>query len=100
MFHAGFSLWWPWRERPTVDYIYRNWHIFGTKNLEFQVSSFGNRFTLLAFEFRLEPWGQSHGGASLVFELLNQYLNISVYDSRHWDQEENKWETTDEKTNV
>ncbi len=46
---------------------------------------------ILGFEFRFTI-RQDHAGLFLSFCLLGYDIIINVYDSRHWNNEENRWE--------
>lgn len=36
-----------------------------------------------------------HAGPSLYFEILGLFLALDIYDNRHWNYEEKRWEDCD-----
>lgn len=52
---------------------------------------------ILDLEVRFSLKGEDHAGLYLEFGLLGYSIMFSVYDSRHWDYENNTWEVYDEE---
>lgn len=44
----------------------------------------------------LRWYGSDHQGPELDINLLGFMFNVKVYDSRHWNYEENRWMTREE----
>lgn len=62
------------------------------KHFEFQFES--KRFHNNPFELNLR-WTlhEDHAGFSFTFSIYKLFwLNISLYDCRHWDYQNNKWQ--------
>jgi hypothetical protein len=49
---------------------------------------------LLDLTFAFHPRGRDHGGLKLEVGLLGVELSFNIYDSRHWDEDANKWADT------
>ena len=61
------------------------------KSFECQIAQW-EMYNLFDFELALIWWGQDHAGPSLTVEILGLMFNVKIYDHRHWDHENNKWE--------
>ena len=64
------------------------------KYLEFDAGYFKPRSSYFDFIFR---WTRNihHAGPSLWIELFGIFLALDIYDNRHWNYEEEKWEDCD-----
>ncbi len=72
----------------------RTWNgIIGSsyKAWEVQVMETNN---IVEFEFRL-TFRQDHAGISLELGLLGRNICAQIYDTRHWNHNENKWKNYD-----
>jgi hypothetical protein len=64
------------------------------KSLEVQLDLFNKNMSPGYFEF-LFMWTrqQDHAGPSFSFSIFRIiFFNIQVYDHRHWDHDNNRWE--------
>jgi hypothetical protein len=66
------------------------------KNFEIQLGHFHNLPTLFSFEVDTRWRGHDHAGPSFDLTILWFYVMVKIYDNRHWDYSENKWEVYDE----
>lgn len=71
------------------------WQISKNKSFEIQFE-FNRRWNdfnvdLFNFKFKVNRKGD-HAGLDVTFELFEKlFLNIHLYDIRHWDYDNNKW---------
>lgn len=91
MININFGLSWPQKQDGSLskDYFYKEGHLFAKKYWEIQCSKMGGE--LLGFRFRFDPIGSAHGGLHVEFNFLRRMLAFTIYDSRHWNYEENRW---------
>ena len=64
------------------------------KYLEVQLDKFKDGWSY--FELSLK-WTRKthHAGISFTFEIMSYFLGIDIYDNRHWNYEEEKWQDCD-----
>lgn len=71
------------------------WHcsLSRFKVFEIQFARFGEGSW---FKFRID-WSKKtdHAGLSFYIDIFHVFLEAKVYDSRHWDYENNRWENTE-----
>jgi hypothetical protein len=89
MIYVGFSLKNPFWEDRFQNIWNRCWKIFKNKNLEIE---FYKHSSLLGFSVNFNPIARDHGGFRFDIELLGYTFDFNLYDSRHWDYENNCWE--------
>jgi hypothetical protein len=65
----------------------------------FEIQTFIGAEHLFKFELDLRLTGRDHAGPSIELVFLCLGLNLKIYDSRHWDYEENYWDYTAYKDN-
>jgi hypothetical protein len=63
-----------------------------SKHKHWEVEFMFNLNTIFAFELYTQLSGLDHAGPKLIIGLLCFELSMSMYDSRHWDDETNDWE--------
>jgi hypothetical protein len=78
-----------------IDYVEYDRSL--TKNKAFEVQFTKWPATTL-FSVGLDTcWvGQDHGGIRFDIELFGYFLNLNLYDKRHWDYENHCWEVYEE----
>jgi len=92
MIYFNFRLENPWsKQREEVDYFYKTWHLYKTKYLEVEINRYGIN-PLFNFVLDLCWRGQDHAGPSIEIALFGFWINLKMYDSRHWNYDENRWE--------
>lgn len=93
MIFLSFDISWPfkWDVNFQKDYIEFDKKITKNKALSVQLSRMGNN--LLGFELNYCPFGSDHAGLIIDLSLLRHHLIINSYDIRHWNYDENRWET-------
>jgi hypothetical protein len=65
----------------------------------FEIQTFIDAEHLFQFELDLRLSGRDHAGPSVEVVFLCLGLTLKIYDSRHWDYEENCWDYTAYKDN-
>ena len=66
--------------------------VFKNKYLEIQCQAWSWRDSGRYFDFHTH-WTTAgdHAGFEIHFEIMGWFLNIKVYDCRHWDYKNNRW---------
>jgi len=67
--------------------------IYGNKNWEVQLVRCS--YYLLELDLDLCFTGKSHAGPALQIGLLGFSASVKIYDGRHWDDLNNRWERYD-----
>ena len=73
-----------------IDYYEKIWNITKYKNIEAQISSFKMGMIItggLRISFK-----EDHAGIYFCFGIFGIEVMIDFYDSRHWNDKENRWE--------
>lgn len=73
------------------SYKYAHFSITKNKNLDFQLSRWK-----YSPKFDIDLWirrAQDHGGVDFNLILFGYEFNITFYDTRHWDRENNCYES-------
>jgi hypothetical protein len=91
---ASFRLPSGWSKNRKVNWFssYRDISLSEHKHFEWQTDYFGWT-NVLDFCVDLIPHGESHAKIGFDFTILGFMVSCSIYDSRHWDYENQKWET-------
>ena len=68
--------------------------IFKNKYLEIQLDKFQDGWNY--FDFTMK-WTRNkhHAGFNFHIEFFSYFIMIDIYDNRHWNYEEEKWEDCD-----
>lgn len=74
--------------------FHKSWDLSKNKNLEIQVIY--NSRMLFLIEANLMFGGRDHGGLELCLGLFGLELLMEMPDRRHWNNEQNRWETEEE----
>ena len=93
MIHFSFTLMNPFKakDREQKDYFCKDWSLTKNKFLEIQVSRWTmNDIVSVSLDTRW--YGQDHGGVRLNLELFGFMFCAQLYDNRHWDYDNHKWE--------
>jgi hypothetical protein len=64
-----------------------------TKNKHFEFEVWHESNELLVVALSTDFGGSDHAGPHITLGLLGYSLNWKIYDSRHWDYDNNTWET-------
>ena len=78
----------------TKHYVEFSKKLSTNKAFEFQVSKFAPT-DLINFCINLTFYGEDHAGFKFDIEVFGYFLSVQIYDTRHWDYENHKWETYD-----
>lgn len=79
------------------DYFYKHKTLSKNKSFEIQISKWSNISTAFVFDLDLNWKGDDHAGPHLEIDLFGFMLDVKIYDHRHWDYENHKWEVYDEQ---
>ena len=92
MIHFTFRIENPWAKSGQTkrDFLCRDWKITKNKNLEVQVTWFDWQ-TLFEIHAETHWRGHDHAGPRLEITVLGLFMNVQLYDGRHWNREENRW---------
>jgi hypothetical protein len=89
MIHITLNINSPFSVHKTKHYFIKDWKISKTKRLSIQLSKLGN--SLIGFSFSYNHAGRDHAGLDMNISLFNHYFIITLYDTRHWYHEKNRW---------
>lgn len=84
----------PWAKNDFKDIYHTDGNLSKRKGWEFQI--YKHSFSVFEMHFSYTVRGTNHAGLTLTFALLGYCANFTVYDSRHWDYENNCWEKHDD----
>ncbi len=92
MIYLSAALTWPFKHNPKFygDYFWKTWKLSKNKSLEIQVAKGSDE--LIGFMFRLS-FNQDHAGLMIDLSLFRRSIYFQIYDNRHWDHENNCYET-------
>lgn len=76
----------------TYDFFAKTWIVSKNKNLEIQICKWRPVLTLFEFYLDIRFKGRDHAGPYLNIEFFGFAIMVNLYDSRHWDDENNRWE--------
>lgn len=65
------------------------------KNLEIQLSRWSRIVHIIELELDTRFTGRDHAGPRIYVGLLGFFLSLQIYDHRHWDYENGRWDTHD-----
>lgn len=96
MIFFNFKIFNPWfkykkNDKESIHYFYKNKQISKNKNLEIQLSKFSPE-NLLDFVVDLRWKGRDHQGPEFEISVFGYMCMMKIYDSRHWNYEESKWD--------
>lgn len=85
----------PWRPNyewtKTKTFAHFERKLFGTKAINFQISRF-EPYYLFDISLNLLLDGHDHAGPELNIEIFGYAFILQLYDTRHWDYENERWE--------
>ncbi len=91
MINLRFSVENPWWDRFENIYAAHGATLFKHKFWEVQVMKSDD---IIAVDLRITT-RQDHAGIDLWLGLLGYAINLQIYDHRHWNHEEKRWEIYD-----
>lgn len=100
VFLFNFDISWPWHKRSSdtvYDYFYREWQISKNKSFEIQFSKYNVANSLLEFRIDFRFVGEDHAGPGIYIEIWKYFLNIQLYDHRHWNYDQARWYSVEEE---
>ena len=80
----------------TRDVFLRNYRIAKHKNLEIQVSFWSGVDEFFSINLDTHLTGRDHAGPQFDLTILWFYVSVKLYDDRHWDDANERWEVYDE----
>lgn len=90
MIYSKFSLTNPWA-RDNFKHL-KMWTGRLTKSKVWELELISSSWYLLHIQFDLSLRGRDHAGFNLELGLLGFVVYFNIYDRRHWDYKNNKWE--------
>jgi hypothetical protein len=97
MIYFKFKLENPWSKNDdSRDFFCKDWKISDHKNLETQLTWFGWS-TLFELNIEINWRGRDHAGPRFEIILFGLFFGIQMYDSRHWNYEQNRWYLPEEE---
>ena len=98
IFNFKFSIDWPGRSKDLLGgqhpWAYnRTWQIGPHKYLEVQFEPMWDTLFEFCAKWSIEC---DHAGGKLTVGLFRSWLDINVYDSRHWNYEKNRYQTQED----
>lgn len=76
----------------TVPYFHRENLLTENKAYNIQLDRF-EAYDLVDFDLDINFHRQDHAGPSLNISLFGYTLFLQIYDKRHWNYDEDRWET-------
>ena len=77
--------------KPDLFYRHGSFGWWPHKHWEIQIAQWSIE-TILSVDIDLRFRGSAHAGPKFCLEILGLMIDLHVYDSRHWDHENNCWE--------
>jgi hypothetical protein len=88
----------PWSKSwaTTNNFLLTDYRISRYKRLELQVSHWSNLGEIVSIHLDTDGLGWSsmhdHAGPSFDLTILWFYVSVKLYDNRHWNYDNNRWE--------
>ncbi len=86
------KLGWPTRPAEDKDYYIKEKKITKNKAFTIEISKFTHAFYLFGIDFTISFPGVSHAGIRLDLMFLKYGIYLELFDVRHWNYEDWKWE--------
>ena len=96
MIYLMFNISWPFKYDPEFygDYFFKTWKLTKHKYAELQISKGGDE--IIGGAVRL-AFREDHAGLMIDFSLFRRSIYFQIYDHRHWDYENNCYETNEDE---
>ena len=62
-----------------------------TPHKYFEIEIYSYDWYLIEFNLVTGFTGRDHGGVEFEIGILGKYINLKIYDHRHWDMDKNTW---------
>lgn len=95
MIKLSFTLTNPWSDRFDAGWM-RGGHLYSNKAWEFQAYRSN---TIVEAEIRFSI-REDHAGLKLEFGLFTYSFVFQIYDTRHWNYADRKWEVYDDEETI
>lgn len=85
----------PWPRAETIrprDYVFWDRKIAKNKSVELQISKWSAIRDLFTLALDLNWSGEDHAGPEFEFGIGPYWLCFQIYDHRHWNWEQGRWE--------
>lgn len=95
MLNIGLSLENPFKKNSVAtaqDWLCYDRTIMPHKSLEIQISRWSSMHRLLDIDIDTRIRGHDHAGPRLYIDILGFFISIQIYDHRHWDYDNDRWE--------
>ena len=80
------------RDAWASDWVNHDTRVTRHKNLEIQVARWSRIVNLFELEVSTRMTGRDHAGPRFYASLLGFFLSVQLYDGRHWDYANDRWE--------
>lgn len=94
MLYCNFSLNNPWHKKDKKGKDYKNLflkHGRLTKNKHWELESHKDQQRIVSFELSLSFRNKDHAGLEIGLGICGVDIAFRIYDTRHWDYENNQW---------
>lgn len=95
MIKLSFTLTNPWSDRFDAGWM-RGGHLYGNKAWEFQAYR-SNTIAEACLELTHR---QDHAGLRLEFGIFTFSFTFNIYDTRHWNYADRRWEVYNDEENI
>lgn len=82
------------KKNPFVSLYEKVWAVSKNKTVEFQVMRYP--YNLAELCVKADFTGSDHAGAKLEIGVLGYSADLTFYDGRHWNDDENRWMTEED----
>lgn len=70
----------------------KTWHVSKNKSFEVQTTFWGAS-EMFSLDVDTHFWGEDHAGPEFRIEIMGLYLGVKLYDRRHWNYDEGRFQT-------
>lgn len=70
----------------------KTWRVSKNKSFEIQTTFWGAS-EMFALDVDTHFWGEDHAGPEFRIEIMGLYLGLKLYDHRHWNYDEGRFQT-------
>ena len=98
MIDFRFGIAWPWaKERGENKHYFTTYNkLTENKSLETQLSRWSSCCVLFSINLNTEWIGSDHAGIKFDIQIWRLNFMFDLYDKRHWNYEEARWQTLEE----
>ena len=89
----------PWHKsnrKMQKDYVCKDWKLSENKSFELQITKWNSMSEFFTFELDTCWFGMDHAGPEIHVSVLGYAFIAKLYDHRHWNWEEGRFQTLEE----